>query len=148
MTNFTWTDEIIANAESQWLAGRSAAEIAREIGPGITRSAVCGKMRRLGLSRDPTATHARTRERTREARQRRFRKERPLLCIAAELASPEPPPVDLPLSEPVTLLALTSHTCRWPVSGEGEPFMFCAAQSLEGRSYCGFHHALGTQKPR
>lgn len=146
MTN-PWTDERIALLKQHHASGLSAAQIAVELG-GITRNAVCGKIHRLGLAPLPRAVHPNDREKVREARRARFRKLRPLLCITAELASPEPPVVILPLGEPCTLLQLSPDTCRWPLWQDDEPRLFCAAMPAEGRPYCEYHQTIGTQKPR
>ena len=45
----SWTDDRVTRLKSFWLDGHSAAAVARELG-GVTRNAVIGKVRRLGLS--------------------------------------------------------------------------------------------------
>lgn len=55
MSAFTWTDEACELLRKRWAEGASAAEVARELGC-VSRSAVCGKAHRLGL------THTRTEE--------------------------------------------------------------------------------------
>ena len=46
-----WTDERVARLKKLWSeTGKSAAEIARELGGGLSRNAVIGKVHRLGLS--------------------------------------------------------------------------------------------------
>jgi GcrA cell cycle regulator len=45
----TWTDERVETLKSMWAEGKSASQIAKELG-GITRNAVIGKVHRLGLS--------------------------------------------------------------------------------------------------
>ena len=50
MTASAWTEDRIDRLRTLWIAGRSAARIARELDHGITRSAVLGKIYRLGLS--------------------------------------------------------------------------------------------------
>lgn len=44
-----WTDDRVALLRKRWAAGRSASEIARELGGGVTRLGVIGKVHRLGL---------------------------------------------------------------------------------------------------
>ena len=44
-----WTPERVAKATAMYARGQSASEIARELGLGISRNAVIGKMHRLGL---------------------------------------------------------------------------------------------------
>ncbi|HTV32045.1 MAG TPA: GcrA family cell cycle regulator, partial [Methylocella sp.] len=46
----SWTNERIDLLQKLWLEGCSASQIANELGAGITRNAVIGKVYRLGLS--------------------------------------------------------------------------------------------------
>ncbi|WP_420478258.1 GcrA family cell cycle regulator [Brevundimonas sp. FT23028] len=46
----SWNEDRIATAKKRWLEGRSASEIANEIGGGLSRNAVIGKIHRLGLA--------------------------------------------------------------------------------------------------
>ncbi|MCC6007936.1 MAG: GcrA cell cycle regulator [Rhodobacteraceae bacterium] len=45
----SWTDERVEILKRMWLEGKSASQIAKELG-GVTRNAVIGKVHRLGLS--------------------------------------------------------------------------------------------------
>ena len=45
----SWTDERVESLRAMWADGRSASQIAKELG-GVTRNAVIGKVHRLGLS--------------------------------------------------------------------------------------------------
>ncbi len=47
--NNTWTEERVERLRRLWAEGLSASEIARELGEGISRNAVIGKVHRLGL---------------------------------------------------------------------------------------------------
>ena len=49
-TDLGWTDERIGALKQLWLDGKTAAQIANELGGGATRNAVIGKVHRLGLS--------------------------------------------------------------------------------------------------
>lgn len=46
----SWTDERVERLSTLWLEGRSASQIATELGEGVSRNAVIGKVHRLGLS--------------------------------------------------------------------------------------------------
>ena len=46
----SWTDERVERLSTLWLDGRSASQIAAELGEGVSRNAVIGKVHRLGLS--------------------------------------------------------------------------------------------------
>jgi GcrA cell cycle regulator len=45
----SWTDERVEFLKTMWSEGKSASQIAKELG-GVTRNAVIGKVHRLGLS--------------------------------------------------------------------------------------------------
>ena len=45
----SWTDERVEMLRTMWSEGKSASQIAKELG-GVTRNAVIGKVHRLGLS--------------------------------------------------------------------------------------------------
>ena len=45
----SWTDERVEALKVMWTEGKSASQIAKELG-GVTRNAVIGKVHRLGLS--------------------------------------------------------------------------------------------------
>ena len=45
----SWTDERVDTLRNMWSEGKSASQIAKELG-GVTRNAVIGKVHRLGLS--------------------------------------------------------------------------------------------------
>lgn len=46
----TWSKSDVALLKAEWVAGRSASEIAAQL-PGRTRGAVCSKAHRLGIFR-------------------------------------------------------------------------------------------------
>jgi len=50
----TWNDERVEQLKKLWAEGKSASQIAAEIG-GVSRNAVIGKVHRLGLSGRPKA---------------------------------------------------------------------------------------------
>ncbi|MEO0388520.1 MAG: GcrA family cell cycle regulator [Pseudomonadota bacterium] len=51
----TWTDERVETLKRMWTEGKSASQIAKELG-GVTRNAVIGKVHRLGLSNRTAST--------------------------------------------------------------------------------------------
>lgn len=46
----SWTDERVETLKKLWMEGLSASQIANELGDGVTRNAVIGKVHRLKLS--------------------------------------------------------------------------------------------------
>ncbi|TVR09380.1 MAG: GcrA cell cycle regulator [Salinarimonadaceae bacterium] len=172
----TWSDERVALLRKLWEEGRSASQIAAEIG-GVTRNAVIGKVHRLGLSGRvksgaPSAAKSRTRAaapRAREAAPATAHRARP----AAEPATRKPGPIapapltqrfetvsagrlieNAPPSEPalgegerVTIMDLREGMCRWPIGDPTSPeFRFCGAQAQIGVPYC-LHHAQIAYQP-
>ncbi len=53
--NNPWTPERVKRLTELWLSGCTRAQVAADLGPPITESAVKGKVRRLGLKRDGAA---------------------------------------------------------------------------------------------
>jgi len=47
--DMSWTEERVETLKTMWAEGKSASQIAKELG-GVTRNAVIGKVHRLGLS--------------------------------------------------------------------------------------------------
>ncbi len=57
----SWTDERVETLKTMWNEGKSASQIAKELG-GVTRNAVIGKVHRLGLSNRTTSAKAAPKE--------------------------------------------------------------------------------------
>ena len=51
-----WTDDRVGALKKLWLEGQSASQIAKQLGGGVTRNAVIGKVHRLGAHL-PEAPH-------------------------------------------------------------------------------------------
>jgi GcrA cell cycle regulator len=138
--------------------GLSAAQVAEALGGGLSRGAVIGKMRRLGICKQALVgavvrkVEVRTPRRTRRAPADDWMTRR----------SPTWPPRPLPpLREapahgsPAILACLAAGACHWPLDDPGAGRMhatlFCAAPAGDG-TYCPAHEALarrpGTGRPR
>jgi GcrA cell cycle regulator len=158
----SWTDERIETLAKLWLGGLSASRIAAELGAGISRNAVIGKVHRLGLAgrakAATPATPATPRVRTKPAAQRQAtpRSSAPAvrgntaLQVAEEMVvhvAPRPMEhVIVPLCEPVSLVDLREAMCRWPIGDPQQPdFRFCGAKSPTGASYCEGHRRMAYQ---
>jgi GcrA cell cycle regulator len=133
-----WTEERVARLSELWSEGLSAAQIARQLGGGVTRNAIIGKIHRLGLSgraapsrpgRQPKPIGPRARRRRSHAS--------PAPALPTALARVEL--VEAPgLATPLTLAA---HACRWPVGDpRSEAFTFCGRPARKG-PYCAAHTA-------
>jgi GcrA cell cycle regulator len=134
-----WTDARLAHLVELWTARLSATQIARQLGDGLTRSAVVGKLFRMGLTRDSAERTAARADGARESR----RKQR------AAMARPfRPPPVPLPTPKSVCrveplmtdILDLQPSSCRWPYAVE-DGTKFCGHPKRPGGGpYCPDHH--------
>jgi len=138
-----WTAVRIALLNKLVGDGLSAGQIAEELG-GITRNAVIGKARRLGIGFCATNPGGRPKS-GRKPRAHPFVERK-----VKHTHFPPAPAVDLPLepvANPVTLMQLTDETCRWPVAGDGATTMFCGAMPACGHAYCAGHCRMAYTRP-
>lgn len=138
----TWTDDRVETLSKLWREGQSASQIARDLGHGITRNAVIGKIHRLGLSgraapRLPGAGRADQRRERRGRIPRRTAAPRPL-----------PPPVapspdlTLPQTGLASVVSVRFGQCRWPMGDPlADDFCLCGRTAVRG-AYCATHGAL------
>jgi len=144
----SWTDERVEILKKLWMEGLSASQIAGELGEGVTRNAVIGKVHRLKLSAraKPATSASRPRTATRTAPRRpssgtsstmgggaslkrRVVQSAPTLGATAlkpsedvnaevELQQAQIHEMFIPEGERLSLLALNENTCKWPI---GDP---------------------------
>jgi GcrA cell cycle regulator len=154
----SWTDERVELLSRLWLDGRSASQIAAELGMGVTRNAVIGKVHRLGLAGRVKAVApaaAMTRAKAKTAPGAPMAEERPAPASPSVVVPLRPAvpafrdsaEVALPPSERVTIMDLRETSCRWPM---GDPsnaeFRFCGAKTGIGDGpYCVAHARLAFQ---
>lgn len=132
-----WTPERIEALKLLWACGRSAAQIAVELG-GVTRSAVLGRVHRLALPRRRTV---RRHPKHKPPGAKRMLIERPEPVLPLPLPPPPPaPPTTTVSARPRPLLKLTPMQCRWPIT-DGKPFLFCA-DPVETKPYCPHHRRM------
>lgn len=152
----SWTDERTEQLRALRADGLSASQIAAELGGGLTRNAVIGKLHRLGLFSVRPAAKSADASRRRAATRVRLRVRRaaagsvPQWTKKAPPAAPEPPVEqfaeanDVPVEQRKTLLELEGTHCRFPF---GEPrassFFFCggAKPDMQSIPYCPYHTA-------
>ncbi len=138
-----WTDERVERLKALWLEC-SASEIAEQLnaldGPGVvTRNAVIGKSRRLGLPikveyASPGRPLKQCRPRGYERQSVARRVEQPVPVVPAVVE-----PVD-PLR--LTIVDLGVDQCRYPVDGTDKPILFCGHPVRDKDTrYCAEHHA-------
>jgi GcrA cell cycle regulator len=162
----SWNDERVELLSKLWLEGRSASQIATELGQGVTRNAVIGKVHRLGLSgrtkiAAPAAAGAAQRTKASSKAEADLQAEaiadQPAIEAEAEVeavvaAPPPPPPVPIPIADVVipfstrvTIMDLRESMCRWPI---GDPssaeFRYCGSKAELG-PYCMEHARLAFQ---
>jgi GcrA cell cycle regulator len=114
----SWTDEKVEQLRQMWGSGKSASEIAEQLG-GVSRNAVIGKAHRLGLSGRPSPIKKRK---------------------SAEVKEVRP--------GGATILSLTERMCRWPIGDPKQPgFRFCGKPAHNGLPYCAEHAAVAYQLP-
>ncbi len=136
--SYDWTYERVEMLKTLWADSYTAAEIAEKM-PGLSRSAVIGKVHRLKLSGRVRITNVSgTPKRTYKTR---IRKHKP--APAATVPNPDAALPPDQSSFAVTFEQLGSRHCRWPI-GE-RPFKYCGAPHVEGGSFCWRHHAIAYQ---
>jgi GcrA cell cycle regulator len=152
----SWTKERVELLQKLWIEESSASLIAAELG-GISRSAVMGKIHRLGLcGRGQPRSTAKQQRKPRSAGPREYR----LATIGSTALRAEPKtvlerearifePVAVPIAKMLTVAALTQHTCKWPFGDSREGgFRFCGHDTLEGVPYCRYHTTVAYRAGR
>lgn len=131
----SWTDERVALLKRLWGEGKTAAEIASELG-GVTRNAVIGKAHRLKLSnrvspiqqnKKPVAVPA----------------NKPVQIIEKKIRQTleqDNNRTAIPLTE------LDGRACRWPLGDpRDEKFGFCGDECVASLPYCDSHAKIAYQ---
>lgn len=164
-----WTDERIEFLKKRWADGASASVIADELGP-FSRSAVIGKVHRLGLdyrktvtireagvdrrvfgSRAPGGRMVKRRRMTASfndaslsvEQQEEIRKQNALIAEALKAEV-----VDLAAelrAKAVTFAQLDKPHCKWPYGDPRKPdFVFCGCGRMPGSPYCAPHTRIAS----
>ncbi|CAN5451728.1 cell cycle sigma 70 cofactor GcrA [soil metagenome] len=150
-----WTEDRVGALKKLWLEGQSASQIAKQLGGGVTRNAVIGKVHRLGLSGRATPSQpARAATTFRPAKTRTTPPVQPTAAprrVDAVALRPNVPVAPTPIAAvaelpgTATVLTLGAHMCKWPI---GDPssreFSFCGRRASEG-VYCGEHSRVAYQ---
>lgn len=154
----SWTEERVELLRKLWIDDFSASRIAAELG-GVSRSAVIGKIHRLGLlgRGQPTSSLKRQcKPRLSQSGQKAWRPSS--IGNAALKAAPEMlgrpgiqpfPSAVVPLAKKLSLAKLTESTCKWPIGDpRGEDFHFCGRDSFEALPYCQYHAGVAYRSGR
>ena len=129
-----WTEPRIRRLVGLWHDRLSAARIARALGPEFTRSAVVGKLFRMGLRRSE--------EQRIEAQSAGARRSAKRLRPPALPSVPLPPPAPCAVvPRLVGILELCGSSCRWPYQVDGET-RFCGHTAASEGTYCPEHRAI------
>lgn len=150
MTVSAWTEDRIERLKTLWREGKTAEQIALELQNGISRSAVLGKVHRMGLSAGRPA-----RPRIRGAKKARRPGEpdpgvMPDPVARATTSSAGTPAQDACVPErPSTgpdIVTVRRGQCRWPYGDPGEDFVLCGRPVVRG-AFCDGHAAVGYRAP-
>jgi GcrA cell cycle regulator len=155
-TRFDWSAANVALLRRRWAEGASARAIAQELGGGVSRCAVLGKVHRLKL-KQPEFKPRLWRKRSARPRRRRpaVRSKRAdghgmseltaaFHALGLDFGAPDARTAYLnaekALGPACGLLDLTDATCRWPVGEPGEEgFAYCGAAPFRRYPYCVGH---------
>lgn len=147
-----WTEDRVGALKKLWLEGQSASQIAKQLGGGVTRNAVIGKVHRLGLSgraapsQPARATFRPSRPRPTQPTQAPSAPRRIEAVQPRALAPAQPQPTPMPdLPGTATVMTLGAHMCKWPIGDpSSDEFSFCGRRSSEG-VYCVEHARVAYQ---
>jgi GcrA cell cycle regulator len=106
---------------------------------GVSRSAVIGKVHRLGITVRETPVRKRTT--TVRAPSRLAVRQRPSREVAAPRVTQRLERIEEELLPTSGILGLSAHSCRWPIGHpENDDFGFCGRPKASARgSYCEQH---------
>ena len=147
-----WTDDRVDRLKTLWTEGLSASQIAKQLGGGVTRNAIIGKVHRLGLSgrAEPSQPRRATPSAPRPRRPRppraipaRPAPDRRPSSIPPRPAATSAPDPALALPGTATAATLGARMCKWPI---GDPasasFCFCGRSAPDHGPYCDDHERV------
>jgi len=128
----SWTDDRVDLLKKLWGEGKTAAQIAKELGEGVTRNAVIGKAHRLKLSSRLSPIQQNTKKVKSEARP-------PVIKRSAKK-------IPIYKGKEIPMKDLRDKMCRWPNGDpQEEGFSFCGCNAVEGLPYCPIHAEIAYQ---
>ncbi len=143
----SWTDDRVELLKKLWGEGRTAAEIASELG-GVTRNAVIGKAHRLKLSGRASPIQQNVRKKTpanhsvspspAQDNKQPLKKEAPVVEVGSQPAKGV---------KMLSMLDLAPSQCRWPYGDPREKnFGFCGCKRRDSNvPYCEEHAEMAYQ---
>lgn len=138
-----WTDEVVEELKTLWAEGHSASTVAAMLG-AQSRSAVLGKLHRMGLSGRSTVIRSRCHVRSTKRKPESLQKPR----ISKRRKIHELPPTQefKPVTGGVSFNDLEAKHCRFPITGEEtREHLYCGCDKLLGLSYCEHHARIAYQ---
>jgi GcrA cell cycle regulator len=154
----SWDGERVELLCKLWQDGISASRIAAQLGAGITRNAVIGKVHRLGLAgrAKPASSSGAPRPRrvvAPHATQKTVALRGNTLMLREVVIAEEyepavlPQAVVIPISERVTITELRENMCRWPLGDPLTPeFRYCGTNCDTSVPYCRPHGRMAYQQ--
>jgi len=143
---FKWTRERQKFLQEQFKLGKSGGEIAREL--GVTRSAVMGKLHRLGLKRGRAETLDMqiTRKSAKKPREPRAKPVREAIFYKSNMPKLKHAYLDVELqsvinSVPKPWIERAYLECAFPVEKDGE-IHSCCLPTGAGHNYCPGHRKI------
>jgi GcrA cell cycle regulator len=139
-----WNDLRVAELTQMWREGFSASQVARRLG-GVSRSAVIGKIHRLGIS----ARSGPSRPRASSGRPPAVARISPsgARCKIAPRAPRAAPVLIFETSPTATVLTLTETSCRWPIGHPDQAeFGFCGRLRAGRSPYCQGHGPMALRQ--
>jgi len=155
----SWTDERIALLKKMWKEGKSAADIAKTLGKGVTRNAVIGKAHRMGLSNRPSPIKKPAPVLKKEPAKKEIKPAAKKIVAPVVVSGVKHNPLVREVAEPrkfekeaippgggVALIDLTERMCKWPIGDPREDdFTFCGRNIRHGTPYCPDHASMAYQ---
>lgn len=144
-----WSDDQIRKLARLWGDGYSAGEIVAHFRGKFTRSAIIGKIHRLGISGRskqqkrkgaPPGAFGLDLKKSKKPKPAPRQDGYPKMPRLKSEPVPPPRPEDIPTK---TFMDLDRGDCRWRIDRpyRGEPYGFCGKEALPGLSVCAIHAA-------
>lgn len=166
VASLEWPEDRIERLRALFSGGAVYSEIANAL--GVSRSAIAGKCKRLGLRRSPAPARpvADKPKREKQALATKVFTAKPVAVRQVQIAAgPGASSASYPFADSanayptdarmVTLLDLDPDMCRWPIGEPRDPALrYCGADRAHARPgedepiyrFCPFHMKLGTQE--
>lgn len=139
-----WSPERLEFVKDKWMKGWTATQIAKELGEGISRNAVIGKVHRLGLKRDSDLAERIKRHHAKKNGEAgaRSRTRKKAVLPAAVIMPPDE------TNEGITIMELKNLSCRAIIGlGSDKMARYCGYETEQGKSFCPWHYSLYYQPP-